>query len=176
MKRLQSRIACMSVSAILALGPSGHALAQDLSSLVTIHVAGDDQYTLPHTIRLEPETPGVSRSVAELETRPWRAIRSSERGTETITSDACPGLQNAALTFLHLPSIPIAPFVGRIPSGATTPIPPTRKGGFETRLSFSTVTADGSLGQVEISHGNAYAAWGHDTVSRLLSCWAPLIP
>lgn len=176
MKRVQCRIAFVSVSAILALGPSGQALAQDFQGLVTIHVAGDDHYTLPHTIRLEPATPGVSRSVTELETRLWRATRTSERGTEAITSDTCPGLQNAALSFLHLPSIPIAPSAGAVFGNATIPIPPTRKDGFSTRLSFSTKTEDGSTAEVQVAHGNAYAAWGHDTVSGLLSCWEPLVP
>ncbi|WP_395651437.1 hypothetical protein [Brevundimonas sp.] len=176
MKRLQCRVACVSVSAMLTIGLCGQALAQDFQGLVTIHVAGDDRYTLPHTIRLEPATHGVSRSVAELETRLWRATRTSERGTEAITSDTCPGLQNAALSFLHLPPIPIAPFAGAVFGDATIPIPPTRKDGFSTRLSFSTKSEDGSTAEVQIAHGNAYAAWGHDTVSGLLSCWGPLLP
>ena len=147
--------------------------------LVTITVAEDRPYTIAHSIVIEAGQPVYARTGAELEGRSWTATRTSERGTETIHSDACPALRTIALSFATLPPIQVRPMPsvahGGEP-GAALPMPPTRKDGFSTRLAFASETADGSYASVEVAGGNDYSRWGHDAVSALLRCWGPLTP
>jgi len=143
--------------------------------LVTISVAEDRIYTLAHEIVIQADPPVAARTTAELEGRTWRAIRTSARGVETITSDDCPALRAVALSFADLPAVPVSPMASRV-FGPHDLLPPTRKDGYATRLSFATRTADGSWAQIQIDGGNAYAEWGHAAVSALVACWSPLTP
>ena len=147
--------------------------------LVTITVADDPYYTIAHSIVIEAGQPLYARTEAELEGRSWAATRTSERGAETIHSDACPALRRVALSFATLPPLQVRPMPsvahGGEP-GADLPMSPTRKDGFSTRLAFATETADGSYASVEVAGGNDYSRWGHDAVSALLACWGPLTP
>lgn len=143
--------------------------------LVRITVAADPHYTLEHEIVIEAEPPVLARTPDERDERVWSATRTSARGIETIRSDACLPLRTLALSFASLPAIPVNP----APSGVFGPsdlLPPTRKDGYSTTLSFVTRTDDGSWARVEIDGGNAYARWGHDAVAALNDCWAPLTP
>jgi hypothetical protein len=143
--------------------------------LVTITVAEDRPYTIAHSIVVEAGQPVYARTGAELEGRSWTATRTSERGTETIHSDACPALRTIALSFATLPPLQIRPMPsvahGGEP-GAALPMPPTSS----TRLAFASETADGSYASVEVAGGNDYSRWGHDAVTALLRCWGPLTP
>lgn len=147
--------------------------------LVTITVAEDSPYTIAHSIVITAGAPVYARTEAELEGRSWTATRTSERGTETIDSDACPALRTLALSFANLPPIQLRPMPsvahGGEP-GADIAMSPSRKDGFSTRLTFATETLDGSYASVEVAGGNDYSRWGHDTVSALLRCWGPLRP
>ena len=147
--------------------------------LVTITVAEDRPYTIAHSIVIEAGQPIYARSEAELEGRSWTATRTSERGAETIHSDACPALRTIALSFANLPPLQVRPMPsvahGGEP-GAAVQMPPTRKDGFSTRLAFATETADGSYASVEVAGGNHYSRWGHEAVVALLGCWGPLTP
>lgn len=150
-----------------------------LDRLVTITVAEDRPYTIAHSIVIEAGEPVYARTDAELEGRSWTATRSSARGTETIHSDTCAALRPLALSFAHLPSIPVRPLASVAHGGdpqTGRPVPPTRKDGYSTRLAFAAETADGSYASVELAGGNAYMQWGHDAVSALLGCWEPLTP
>ena len=77
--------------------------------LVTITVAEDRPYTIAHSIVVEAGQPVYARTGAELEGRSWTATRTSERGTETIHSDACPALRTIALSFAPLPPVQVRP-------------------------------------------------------------------
>jgi len=165
------------------LSAPGVASAQDRhipsDRLVTITVADDPYYTIAHSIVIEAGQPVYARTRADLEGRSWTATRTSERGAETIHSDACPALRTIALSFATLPPLQVRPMPsvahGGEP-GMALPMPPTRKDGFSTRLTFATETADGSYASVEVAGGNDYSRWGHDAVSALLRCWGPLTP
>lgn len=161
--------------AILASGCTAKAqdAAMGFDSLVTITIAEDRPYTLAHKIVIRAEEPVAARTEAQLEGRLWTATRVSERGVEKVRSDNCPALQRLALSFSSLPDIPVSPMPSRLHSDAE-PLPPTRKDGFSTRLSFKTQMEDSSYGTVEVAGGNAYAQWGHEAVSALLGCWGPL--
>lgn len=143
--------------------------------LVTITVAEERPYTLAHTIQIEAETVGTARSRAELDLRVWRASRTSGRGVESATSETCPALGQAVQTFTRLPPLQIAPPPMRV-QAAPFAIPPTMKDGYSTRLTFRTLTLDGSEAVVELRRGNAYAEWANETVSSMIGCWGPLRP
>lgn len=143
--------------------------------MVTISVARDRDAVPAHEIAIEPLVHRRPRDAAEREMIGWRATRTSDQGVETITTETCPALRAVALSLADLPPIPIDPSMLRLRDGAE-PVPPSRKDGYSTRLTFSTRTDDGSWAEVQVSRGNAYAAWGHDAVVRLNACWGPLEP
>jgi hypothetical protein len=138
-------------------------------------VAGDRPQTLAHTISISADTARTAGSDAELAGRGWRATRSSEKGEQTIGSQDCPALGQAALTFGGLPPLPVASPVLWVQAGSL-PIEPTIKDGYSTRLTFRTLTDDGSEAVVELSGGVAYAEWANHTVNALTGCWGPLRP
>ncbi|MFN7107048.1 MAG: hypothetical protein ACK4MY_02395 [Brevundimonas sp.] len=160
--------------ALTAIAAVGSVRAQASGALATIMVTGDPYYTLPHEIVIEPDTQQIGRTQREIETRTWRAVRTSEGRTDSITSDLCPALRDAALAFgsisgqaLRAPALAVA----------SDPIPmgPTMKDGFSTEVTFTGLQGDGA--RVELTaNGGAFARWGHATVTALLDCWAPLIP
>ncbi|PZT95264.1 MAG: hypothetical protein DI624_14015 [Brevundimonas sp.] len=162
------------VIAATAIAAVGSVRAQASDALATIAVTGDPYYTLPHEIVIEPDTQQIGRTQQEVEGRTWRAVRSSEGRVDSITSDQCPALRNAALAFgsiarqaLRAPSLAVA----------SDPIPmgPTMKDGFSSAVTFTALQRDGA--RVELTaKGGAYTRWGHETVAALLECWAPLIP
>jgi len=165
------------VSAPVIAGAQDRQIFSD--RLVTISVAEDRPHTIAYSIVIEAGLPVYARTGAELESRSWTATRTSERGAETIHSDACPALRTIALSFATLPPIRVRPMPsvarGGEP-GAALPMSPTRKDGFSTRLAFASETDDGSYASVEVAGGNDYSRWGHDAVSALLACWGPLTP
>lgn len=142
--------------------------------LVEIEVFADPVYTISHTIVISAERPGLARSRAELSQQRWIAVRTSERGEDRISSEECPALQAAALSFGGLPMLSPAETAANAIATAdgSLPIPPTIKDGFWTRLRFR--TGDGTL--VQTTSGFAYAAWANQTVGELLRCWSPLTP
>ncbi|MBX9461283.1 MAG: hypothetical protein KL785_09540 [Brevundimonas sp.] len=142
--------------------------------LVTITVAGDRDI-LAHTIRIEADTFRTARSQEELDRRVWRASRVSENGEEQVDSETCPALRQVAHAFAALPDLSIAPPTMQVVS-APLPVPPTMKDGYSTRLTFRTVTLDGSEALVELRHGNAYAEWANSAVGSLAGCWGPPAP
>lgn len=149
----------------------GSAAAQNADShvypVMKITIAADPTYdVVAHTIDIGAIGPTTSEE-SELV---WVAQRTSELGIQTIRSDLCPALRSVAESFAHLP--PIIPNNTRPPvRGDALPIRPSRKDGYSTRLSFTTITEDGSKALVEVERGNVYAAWGDDAVARLHACW-----
>lgn len=141
--------------------------------MVTITVAQDRDVVPAHEITIETLIRLTPVSPAERETMGWRATRTSDRGVETVTTETCPALREVALSLADLPPIVVDPPILRLRNRAE-PMPPTRKDGYSTRLTFTTRTDDGSWADVQVRGGNAYAAWGHDAVARLIPCWGPL--
>lgn len=178
----KDRLLAIGLVALVGALASGLA-AQDFPTpydpLVTITVSEDRPYTRAHTIEIVAADPVHARTQAQLEGRLWRARRVSERGIEHIDSRQCPALRSLALSFADLPPLFTNPRPslahGGLP-GSALPIPPSRKDGFSTRLTFNSVTADGSEARVETQGGNAFARWGHEAVVALLPCWGPLTP
>ncbi len=163
----------------LASGIAAQDFPTPYDRLVTISVSEDRPYTLAHTIEIVAADPVYARTQEELEGRLWRARRVSGRGIQYIDSRQCPALRTVALSFAALPPLLANPrpsmVHGGLPGNAL-PIPPSRKDGFSTRLTFNSVTADGSEARVETQGGNAFARWGHEAVVTLLPCWGPLTP
>lgn len=166
------RLAVLATS--LSFGEAGIASAQTLENLVSITVSGDSYFSKPHMIVIEADTHRVPRSAHEIETRRWRAIRTSDDRTDRISSDECPALREFALKFGEIASAPLRP-TALTPIPHSMPIPPTMKDGFPTSLNYRAFHQDGSTVTVAIS-GGAFARWGHNVVSALLPCWGPLIP
>ena len=117
-------LARLGLTAVLVSTPA-MASAQDRQifsdRLVTITVADDPHYTIAHSIVIEAGQPVYARTGAELEGRSWTATRTSERGTETIHSDACPALRTVALSFATLPPLQVRPMPSVALSRATSP-------------------------------------------------------
>lgn len=160
--------------ALAAIAAVGSLRAQTSGALATIRVTGDPYYTLPHEIVIEPDTPHIGRTRREIEMRTWRAVRTSEGRTDSITSEQCPALRDAALAFGNVSGQALR---ARALTVASDPIPmgPTMKDGFSTEVTFTGLQSDGA--RVELTaKGGAFAQWGHATVAALLDCWAPLIP
>ena len=161
-------------AALLAITGTAHGQDRLASQhVVTITVAEERPDILGHTIQIEADTARPVRSQEELDLRVWRASRTSERGEETMDSESCPSLRQAVHAFAQLPSLQIAPPPMRVHADHLS-IPPTMKDGYSTRLTFRTLTPDGSEAVVELRRGNAYAEWANETVSSLISCWGPL--
>lgn len=148
----------------------------DPHSLVQITVAQDRHYTLPHTITIAPERAQRPQSQEQRDRQAWFARRVWDGGEQLMTSDECPALRRVALSFGELPPIEVRPDSLEVAPGGAVPIPPSRKDGFGTSLSFRSLTADGSSAVVQIRGGNAYAEWGHNAVAALIPCWGPLTP
>lgn len=165
------------LGAALATVAAGTALAQDQlpgEHLVTITVA-EDRNLPAHTIRIGADTGRPALSREELDHRVWRASRVSEAGEEQVSSETCPALRQAVHAFADLPPLSISPPTMRVQS-APSPVPPTMKDGYSTRLTFRILTQDGSEALVELRRGNAYAGWANSTVGSLTACWGPLAP
>ena len=167
----------LAATLLLVQQPSLVAARPDATHLVTISVAGDrtQTQTLAHTISVAADTARTAGSDMDLARWGWRATRTSEKGEQTIGSQDCPALRQAALAFGGLPPLPVASPVLRVQVGSL-PIEPTIKDGYSTRLTFRTLTDDGSEAIVELSGGVAYAEWANHTVDVLTGCWGPLRP
>ena len=150
--------------------------AYDPTLVVRIEVSGDQMYSRPHTIAIRAQEAGLARSAAEQDARVWVASREWDGGSQVMTSTECPAVRMVATSVIDLPPVRIAPQTLEIMSGDSLPLSPSIKDGFETSLSFHTVTEDGSRGEVTVKRGNVYQRWGHDAVVQLLSCWGPLTP
>jgi len=153
------------------------AVAQSDAAMVTITVDGDRYYTLPHSIMTEPDVNRLAQTRQEVEVRRWIATRTSDGRIDRISSDECPALRTIALSFGDLPATPVSPPALRTTSDPS-PIPPTMKDGFATRLEFRTEGPSGAWVLVQIKQGWPYDVWGHEAVSSLLPCWGgeALIP
>lgn len=159
--RLIGAITLSSVVAGVAFGQvSSHRDVQQ----ITVHVLGDRDHSIPHTILIDSLQPYASPSETP-SPRPWSARRVSDRGVDLVTAEDCPAVDEAVRTFQVLRSAPPPRMVG-----GTMQIEPTMKDGFSTH----SVVLSGGV-STEVS-GGSYAIWGHHTVSRLLACWEPLIP
>lgn len=168
----KDRLACLVTA--LSFGLAGPVLSQTPDTLVSITVAGDSYFSKAHTIVIEADTYRVPRNLSDVKTRRWRAIRTSENGTDRITSDECPALRERALDFDAMTSGSLRSPV-LTPRPAVQPIPPTIKDGFWTTLNYQALLDDGSIASVELS-GGAFARWGNQAISSFLPCWGPLIP
>lgn len=153
-----------------------HPIAYDPALVVRIEVSGDRTYTRPHTISIRAQEARLSRSAVEQDARVWVATREWDGGSQNMTSTECPAVRTVATSVSELPAVRIAPATSEIMSSDSLPIPPTIKDGFETSLSFHTLTEDGSRGEITIRRGNVYQIWGHDAVASLIPCWGPLTP
>jgi hypothetical protein len=169
MLRILAGVAALAVMPAVARPPV------DPLTLVRIQVAEDAPYSRAHMITIGAETDRAARSRAEIEGWTWRATREWDGGSMTISSIDCPALRDAALAFERLPDLTVMPPALRVVEGPI-PLPPSRKDGYSTTLSFETITVDGSSADVTIDGGNAYSQWGHEAVSALIPCWGPLRP
>lgn len=142
------------------------------AALVTIEVQADRG--LPaHSITISPPSERRPRSAEARDNVVWVATRTWEGGSQSVTSVECSAVRNVAASMTDLPAIPIAP-PSRAVSPDPSPIPPTIKDGYSTRLLFRTLNEDGSSSDVTITGGAQYTAWANSAVGALVSCWGPL--
>jgi hypothetical protein len=166
------RILFLALASLGAALIGGSASSEPLHATVTLDVSGDATYTIPHKIVIAA-TPGLVHSRDELERRDWVAVRTSERGENSINSSDCPALRSAALAFGDLP--PLAPssvLAFRIAENGTLSFPPTMMDGFPAKIFWT--AEDGT--RVETVGGYWHRLWAHETISALIGCWGPLIP
>lgn len=143
----------------------------DPTTLVEIQVSGDADYTIAHSIIISSVERTALTSREDLEARPWVAVRRSERGQDTVTSEQCGAVKEAALAFGDLPPIPMITSANRI-HDENAPIPDVILHGFSAKVRFNTP----QMMRVETVGGNSIRLWAHKTVSSLMSCWDPLTP
>lgn len=149
---------------------TAEAQAVRFDRLVTISVAADSvQGISQQTIEIVTEPPIRNVTSNDLHDRVWTATRVLGSRTDTIRSDTCPQLRTVALSFAHLPPLPIRPLSSHV--GGDLPIGPTLKDGYSTSLTFDTLAADFGFVTVQLGGRGAYHLWGHEAVSQMHNCW-----
>lgn len=144
---------------------------EELFRLVEIEVAGDSVYTIPHSIVVSVSRDDYARSRDDVTRRRWTAVRNSDRGQQTVTSDECALLSAAVAEFIALPPLSTGnTWATAAPGGS--PMPPIMLHGFSTRLKWQTV--DGA--RIETTGGYWHRQWAHNAVRDLMQCWGALIP
>jgi hypothetical protein len=157
--------------ALAALTLVGVEPLNDPTTLVEIQVSGDADYTIAHSIIISSVERTALMSRQDLEARRWIALRRSERGQDTVTSEQCGAVKEAALAFGDLPPIPMITLANRI-DDESEPLQDIILHGFSTRVRFNTP----HMMRVETVGGSSIRLWAHNTVSNLMSCWDPLTP
>lgn len=146
-------------ASLLTVPPAIQSQEQEVVSLA---VKAEPRYTIAHQIVIYQDLNGRNAI---------RAIRTSDQGTQRLSSAECPGLQKLVDDFRALPPLRPAALPQRTADGSF-PILPTMKDGFDIRLTFQ--SDDG--GQVETHRDGAYGQWAQTAVGALLRCWEPLWP
>ncbi|MFJ6025387.1 hypothetical protein ACIQC9_12425 [Brevundimonas sp. NPDC092305] len=139
------------------------------AALVTIDVGAIDQ-TPAHVITVSPAHARPVRSQADRDRIAWRAVRSWQGGSQSITSEDCPVLSVIAGSMDGLPPIPVSP-PSLLVAPDPLPIPPTIKDGYSLSLSFRTMNSDGSTTDLTLKGGTVYYEWASNVVNQLASCW-----
>lgn len=159
----------LALSSLLAGEPQWY---EDRLPLVTISVEAMPEATIAHTIEIVAQRDHTARDREEwARNYQWTATRTSERGTDRVTSEDCPQLRSQAIVFQQLPPIePSTP--ATVVQNERLPIDVIALSGFSTTLRFRTFAG----ATVSISGSESYGLWGSQTVSTLLECWPALVP
>jgi hypothetical protein len=161
-------IAALVVASLISTSP---AVEEEVFRMVEIEVSGDPVYTISHSIVVSVSKENYARSRDDVAQRRWTAVRTSERGRQTVNSDECAPLDAAVTSFLALPSLSTRDTWAIVMPRASQ-MSPIMLHGFPTRLKWRTL--DGT--QIETTGGYWHRRWAHDAVSGLMECWGALIP